>query len=76
MDKVLMFCFHFDPSTGKFSLQALRIMQVGGVLTVLGVGLMVGLMIIRGRQIRGQPLLLRPGLGLGSVLKPPSSHTP
>lgn len=34
-DRVLLFCFHYDPSTGKYSLMITRIVQLGGIVTVL-----------------------------------------
>lgn len=35
-EKLLLYCFHYDPSTGKYGLAILRVLRVGGVLTVLG----------------------------------------
>ncbi|MGI8908387.1 MAG: SCO family protein [Candidatus Sumerlaeaceae bacterium] len=34
-DKVLLFCFHYDPSAGKYTMSVLRLMQVGGTITLL-----------------------------------------
>lgn len=39
-DQLLLYCFHYDPSTGKYGLAILRVMRAGGVLTVLGLGAM------------------------------------
>jgi len=33
-DQVLLFCFHYDPATGRYSLATLNAVRVGGVLTV------------------------------------------
>jgi protein SCO1/2 len=35
IDHVLLMCFHYDPSTGKYSATVLSIVRVGGVITVL-----------------------------------------
>jgi protein SCO1/2 len=35
MDKVLLFCFHYDPATKSWAVAATRVMQAGGLLTVL-----------------------------------------
>jgi len=35
VDQLLLFCFHYDPATGRYSAMALTAMRVGGVLTVL-----------------------------------------
>lgn len=37
-DQILLFCFHYDPSTGRYSLMVTRLIQVGGVLTMLLLG--------------------------------------
>lgn len=37
-DQILMFCFHYDPSVGKYTLSILRLVQAAGVLTVLLLG--------------------------------------
>lgn len=34
MDQVLLFCFHYDATSGSYSLAALRVMQIGGCLTL------------------------------------------
>lgn len=38
LDQVLLFCFHYDPATGKYALAATRMVQAGGVATVLILG--------------------------------------
>jgi len=35
-DKVLLLCYHYDPTTGKYGAVVLRAVRIGGVLTVLG----------------------------------------
>jgi protein SCO1/2 len=34
VDQVLLYCFHYDPSTGRYSLAVMRSIQAGGVLTM------------------------------------------
>jgi len=41
VDKVLLYCFHYDPSTGKYSLLVLNLVRLGGILTIIGVVLML-----------------------------------
>ena len=43
-DQFIMFCFQYDPEAHSYSLQATRLMQAGGVLTLLVLGLMVNLL--------------------------------
>jgi protein SCO1/2 len=35
MDQVLMYCYHYDASSGRYSIAAQQIMKIGGILTVL-----------------------------------------
>lgn len=39
-DKLLLYCYHYDPATGKYGLAILRVMRYAAVATVLGMGLM------------------------------------
>ena len=34
-DQILLYCFHYDPSTGRYSLMVNRLVQAGGVATTL-----------------------------------------
>ncbi len=38
LDQVLLFCFHYDAVTGKYTLAATRLVQAGGAATVLILG--------------------------------------
>ena len=40
-EQLLLYCYHYDPATGKYGLAILRVMRLGGVLTVLGMGAMI-----------------------------------
>ena len=35
IDDVLLFCYHYDPTTGKYGAAVLRLVRLGGILTVL-----------------------------------------
>jgi protein SCO1 len=39
-EQLLLYCYHYDPSTGKYGLAILRVLRLAGVATVLGMGLM------------------------------------
>jgi protein SCO1 len=39
VDSILLFCYHYDPSTGKYGLIINRLIQAGGLLTVLAIGI-------------------------------------
>lgn len=37
-EQLLLYCFHYDPSTGKYGLAVINVIRIGGVLTLLGMG--------------------------------------
>ena len=39
-DQLLLYCYHYDPATGKYGLAILRVMRVAAVATLLGMGVM------------------------------------
>lgn len=38
IDHVLLYCFRFDPTKGKYTLAVLNIIKLGGVITLVGLG--------------------------------------
>ena len=53
VDQVLLYCFHYDPTTGKYSLMVLNIMRAGGLATVVGL-LSFWLVMFRENRKRGK----------------------
>ncbi len=53
VDQILLYCFHYDPATGKYSLMVLNLMRAGGVLTVLSL-LLFWLVTYRENSKRGK----------------------
>lgn len=51
IDQILLFCFHYDPTAGKYGAAIMNFVRAGGVLTVLGLGVMFGLL-LRGERAR------------------------
>ena len=47
VDAVLLFCYHYDPQTGKYGLVISHVIQIAGGLTVLAVG---GLILVLSRR--------------------------
>jgi protein SCO1/2 len=41
VDQVLLFCYHYDPSTGKYGLLISRLIQAAGAATVLAIGALI-----------------------------------
>lgn len=48
-DRVRMFCFQFDPNTGKYSIVAMRVAQLTGVVMMLAMGSLIGGLLIKER---------------------------
>lgn len=48
VDQILLICLHWDPSDGKYSLAAMNLMRLGGVLTILVLGGAILWMVKRG----------------------------
>ena len=51
IDHVLLFCYHYDPSSATYSASILRIIRLGGILTIIC--LVGGILIFRRRELRG-----------------------
>jgi len=37
-EQLLLYCFHYDPSTGRYGLAVMNVIRIAGVLTLLGMG--------------------------------------
>ncbi len=53
-DQVLLYCFHYDPATGRYSAMAMNIVRLAAIATVLGLGLLV--VALRRREAHGPKL--------------------
>jgi protein SCO1 len=40
-EKLMLYCYHYDPATGKYGLAILRVIRAAGVLTLFGMGTMI-----------------------------------
>ena len=54
--QLLLMCFHYDPSTGKYSLAVMRILQAAGIVTLIGIGMSIATMLRRERRQRREAL--------------------
>ena len=50
VDKLFLYCFHYDPSSGRYSVAIMRLVRIAGALTV---GLVVGAIVVMRRRERG-----------------------
>lgn len=52
VDQLLLYCYHYDPASGKYGAAVLNIMRMGGILTVIAVIAMFVVFRIRGLSTR------------------------
>jgi protein SCO1 len=51
-EKLLLFCYHYDPQGKKYALVAMNVMRVGGAATALALGGLIAAMWLRERRRR------------------------
>ena len=56
IDQVLLFCFHYDPTAGRYGAAVMNFVRAGGVLTVICLGVMFAVL-MRGEGRRRRSLL-------------------
>lgn len=55
VDQLILYCYHYDPTTGKYGAVAMNMVRVGGVLTVLLLGTFMAISFRRdARNVRGE----------------------
>ena len=47
-DQVLLYCYHYDPATGKYGAIISRVLQLSGLATILGLGILMTVLIRMG----------------------------
>jgi protein SCO1/2 len=62
-DKLVLFCYHYDPSQSKYGLAIANILRVGGVLTLLAIGAMFYFFRRRNQKIMKYELRMMTGEG-------------
>ena len=51
-ERILLYCYHYDPQGKHYSLVALNVMRLGGALTLVVIGSFLGVMFARERRKR------------------------
>lgn len=54
VDQMILYCYHYDPTTGKYGLVAMNLIRAGGVLTVLLLGTFMAVNFRRDARNRGK----------------------
>jgi protein SCO1/2 len=60
VDALLLYCYHYNPLTGRYGLLIMRAMRLAGGATVLAIGLFIFLMLRRDRTGGAAPVGVRP----------------
>jgi protein SCO1 len=55
IDQLLLFCYHYDPTTGKYSLLITNMIRLGAVATVIALAAFIVLMLRRDRNRKLEP---------------------
>jgi protein SCO1/2 len=63
VDNILTYCYHYDPKTNKHSLIVARVVQLGGLITVFGLGGFMLAMFRRDARQNAQLGTGKPGTG-------------
>lgn len=54
VDQLLLYCYHYDPTTGKYGPVVMNIMRLGGILTLVGIASLI--LFLRRKGIMGERL--------------------
>ena len=65
IDHLLLFCFEYDPESARYSATILKIIRLGGLLTIFSI--VAGILIFRRRDLRAASAKLHPPLRGGSA---------
>jgi protein SCO1/2 len=55
VDSLLLYCYHYDPATGRYGFVIMRALRIAGAVTVLAVVAFVGLMLRKERHAAALP---------------------
>ena len=50
VDNLLLYCFHYDPMTGRYGIYVMRALRIAGVATVLAIATFIVVMVRRDRS--------------------------
>jgi len=62
VDQLLLYCYHYDPHSGKYSMIVMNVLRLAGVATVMLIGGFIGLMWVRDRRKLKNAAALSPSM--------------
>jgi protein SCO1 len=51
VDTLLLYCYHYDPESGKYGMAIMNLIRLAGVLTVVGLGAFIVVSLRRERRV-------------------------
>jgi protein SCO1/2 len=54
VDQVLLYCYHYDPATGKYGAIISRVLQISAAATILVLSILIAVLFRRGSALSGQ----------------------
>jgi protein SCO1/2 len=54
VDRILLYCYHYDPDAGGYTLLAFNVMKLGGIVTLVLLGLFLGIFWLRESRRRSK----------------------
>jgi protein SCO1 len=55
-EKLLLYCFHYDPASGKYGLAVLNVIRLGGIATLMGLGAMFFVLWRKNKKVKNTGL--------------------
>lgn len=55
-EKLLLYCFHYDPASGKYGLAILNVIRLGGIATLMGLGAMFFVLWRKNKKVKNTGL--------------------
>ena len=77
-DQVLLYCYHYDPTTGKYGAIISRVLKLAGLATLLGLGILMTVLIRLGsgpRRACGKMMCWRERQSQKRRARAPAPHT-
>jgi len=54
IDKILLYCFHYDPDAGSYTVFAVNVMKLGGLVTLILLAALIFILWLRDRRKKGR----------------------
>lgn len=55
LERILLYCYRYDPDSKSYAMVAVNVMKLGGLVTMIGLGVFLGVMWLRERKRRHLP---------------------